>query len=63
MNKIQSFSRYEFKFLLDKKRANLIEKESRFFMKYDENINKKFDHRYFVRSLYFDNIFCPQGAL
>jgi len=57
MNKIQSFSRYEFKFLLDRKRANLIEKESRFFMKYDENINKKFDHRYFVRSLYFDNIF------
>ena len=57
MNKIQSFSRYEFKFLLDRKRANLIEKESRFFMKYDENINKKFDKRYFVRSLYFDNIF------
>ena len=57
MNKIQSFSRYEFKFLLDRKRANLIEKECRFFMKYDENINKKFDNRYFVRSLYFDNIF------
>lgn len=57
MNKIQSFSRYEFKFLLDKKRANLIEKESKYFMKYDENINKKFDYRYFVRSLYFDNLF------
>jgi hypothetical protein len=57
MNKIQSFSRYEFKYLLDKKRADLIEKESQFFMKYDENINKKFDYRYFVRSLYFDNLF------
>ena len=25
-------------------------------MKFDENANKSFDHRYFVRSLYFDNI-------
>ena len=56
MNNIQSFSRYEFKFLLNKKKAKLIENESQHFMKFDENANKKNDYRYFVRSLYFDNI-------
>jgi hypothetical protein len=56
MKKIQSFSRYEFKFLLDKKKTELIEKESSHFMKFDDNVNKKLDNRYFVRSLYFDNI-------
>jgi len=56
MNNIQSFSRYEFKFLLNKKKAELIENESQHFMKFDENANKKFKNRYFVRSLYFDNI-------
>ena len=57
MKNIQSFSRYEFKFILDKKKANLIEKESQHFMKFDENVDKKYDNRYFVRSLYFDNIY------
>jgi len=56
MNNIQSFSRYEFKFMLNKKKAELIENESLHFMKFDENANKRNDHRYFVRSLYFDNI-------
>ena len=56
MKNIQSFSRYEFKFLLDKKKSDLIESESKHFMKFDENVSKKFDNRYFVRSLYFDNI-------
>ena len=56
MNNIQSFSRYEFKFLLDKKKAEIIENESKYFMKFDENANKELNYKYFVRSLYFDNI-------
>lgn len=56
MKNIQSFSRYEFKFLLDKKKAELIENESSYFMDFDKNVNKEFDNRYFVRSLYFDNL-------
>ena len=56
MNKIQSFSRYEFKFLLNKKKASFIENEIKHFMRYDENANKESDYKYFVRSLYFDNI-------
>ncbi len=56
MKDIQSFSRYEFKFLLNKKKTELIEKECQNFLKLDKNINDKFDNRYFVRSLYFDNL-------
>jgi len=56
MNNIQSFSRYEFKFLLNKDKARLIENESQYFMKFDKNANKNSDYKYFVRSLYFDDI-------
>ena len=56
MKNIQSFSRYEFKFLLDKKKAELIETESKHFMDFDKNVDKKFNNRYFVRSLYFDDL-------
>ncbi|MDB4845923.1 polyphosphate polymerase domain-containing protein [Candidatus Pelagibacter sp.] len=56
MNNIQSFSRYEFKFLLNKDKARLIENESQYFMKFDKNVNKNSDYKYFVRSLYFDDI-------
>jgi len=41
-NTTQSFSRYEFKFLLNKKKANQIENEIKNFMILDENaLNKK----------------------
>ena len=57
MINIQKFSRYEFKYILNKKKSDLIETECKYFMKFDENIDKKLDNRYFVRSLYFDNKF------
>jgi hypothetical protein len=57
MKNIQKFSRYEFKYILNKKKADLIESESKYFMNYDENVDHKLDNRYFVRSLYFDNEF------
>ncbi len=53
---IQSFSRYEFKYILRKDLSDKIEKDTKSFMRYDEHANKELDNRYFVRSLYFDNL-------
>ena len=52
--KTEKFSRYEFKFLLSKKKANQIESEIKNFMILDENALRKKNKKYFVRSLYFD---------
>ena len=52
---IQTFSRYEFKYILNKSLSDKIERESRYFMQYDSHIKKDLGNRYFVRSLYFDN--------
>ena len=52
---IQSFSRYEFKYILKKNLSDKIENESKYFMQYDSHANKNLGNRYFVRSLYFDN--------
>jgi hypothetical protein len=54
LNKTESFSRYEFKFLLNKKKADQIEKEIKNFMVIDSNALKNDNKKYFVRSLYFD---------
>ena len=51
----QSFSRYEFKFILSKNKADSIENEIKHFMVLDKNAIKKANKKYFVRSLYFDN--------
>lgn len=53
-NKTESFSRYEFKFLLNKKKADQIENEIKNFMVLDTNAENQKDKKYFVRSLYFD---------
>ena len=53
-NKTESFSRYEFKFLLNKKKADQIENEIKNFMVLDINADKQKNKKYFVRSLYFD---------
>ena len=37
MINIQKFSRYEFKYILNKKKSDLIETECKYFMKFDEN--------------------------
>ena len=54
-NKTESFSRYEFKYLLPHKKANMIENEIKNFMILDQNAEKNKNKNYFVRSLYFDN--------
>ena len=51
----ESFSRYEFKYLLPLKKAVQIEKEIKNFMFLDKNASKNKNKNYFVRSLYFDN--------
>ena len=51
----ESFSRYEFKYLLPLKKANQIEDEIKNFMILDLNAQKNKNKNYFVRSLYFDN--------
>ena len=53
---IQSFSRYEFKYILNKKLSDQIESESKYFMNLDAHTNINLGHRYFVRSLYYDNL-------
>ena len=53
-NKTESFSRYEFKFLLNKNKAEQIENEIKNFMILDSNADKNNNKKYFVRSLYFD---------
>ena len=53
----ESFSRYEFKYILKKSLSDRIEDEVKNFMKHDGFVHKELDNRYFVRSLYFDNKF------
>ena len=55
INKTESFSRYEFKYLLPLKKAKQIEREIKNFMILDKNALKNKNKNYFVRSLYFDN--------
>ena len=57
MKENQTLYRYEFKYLLNKKISDQIEKEARNFMIYDGHVNKELDNKYFVRSLYFENNF------
>ena len=57
MKENQILYRYEFKYILNKKISDQIEKEARNFMIYDGHVNKELDNKYFVRSLYFENNF------
>lgn len=52
---VEDFSRYEFKYLLNRDQCDEIESEVRHFMVYDGHVHPDFDNRYLVRSLYFDN--------
>ncbi|MCB1647709.1 MAG: polyphosphate polymerase domain-containing protein [Pseudomonadales bacterium] len=49
------FSRYEFKYLLDTRLRQQLEVELRHFLDYDPFVAEREDHRYMVRSLYFDD--------
>ncbi len=42
---IQSFSRYEFKYILKKNLSDKIENESKYFMHYDSHTNKDLENR------------------
>ena len=57
MKENKTLYRYEFKYILNKKISNQIEKEARNFMIYDGHVNKELNNKYFVRSLYFENNF------
>jgi len=56
MSKVQNhFLRYEFKYLLDEKRKNLIEEELSHFIQLDPFVERFENKMYYVRSLYFDD--------
>ena len=57
MKENQILYRYEFKYILNKKISDQIEKEVLNFMLYDGHVNKELNNKYFVRSLYFENNF------
>ena len=57
MKENQILYRYEFKYILNKKTSDQIEKEAQNFMIYDEHVKKELNNKYFVRSLYFENNF------
>ncbi len=49
------FSRFEFKYILRKALRDEIEEELRYFLELDPFVMKQPEHKYFVRSLYYDN--------
>ena len=49
------FSRFEFKYVLDRALREQVEAELRHFVELDPYVASQPDHRYFVRSLYFDD--------
>ena len=57
MKENQIFQRYEFKYILNKRISDQIEDEARHFMIYDDFVQKELNNQYFVRSLYYENIF------
>ena len=57
MKENQILYRYEFKYILNKKTSDQIEKEAQNFMIYDGHVKKELNNKYFVRSLYFENNF------
>ena len=57
MRENQLFQRYEFKYILSKDVSDKIEDEARNFMSFDNFVQKKLNNQYFVRSLYYENIF------
>jgi hypothetical protein len=51
----QEFHRYEFKYLLNARVCQDIEREVKEFMSYDGHVDPDMDNMYLVRSLYFDD--------
>ena len=53
--KVEQFSRYEFKYILNEELKNKVESQIKHFMKYDGYVSNEYDNSYFVRSLYYDS--------
>ena len=53
--KTEDFVRYEFKYLLDAKFREVVEREVSHFMDLDGHSHENLHHAYYVRSLYFEN--------
>ena len=49
------FARFEFKYILPRSLRDQVESETRFFLEFDPFVAERRHHRYFVRSLYFDD--------
>ena len=53
--RVEEFSRFEFKYILNEELKNKVERQIQHFMKYDGYVSPEYDNSYFVRSLYFDS--------
>ena len=51
------FARFEFKYVLPQGLRSDLERELRYFLEFDPYVAARPEHRYFVRSLYFDDPF------
>lgn len=49
------FARFEFKYILNKKKRTEVEQALQFFLQYDPFVAQQPEHKYVVRSLYFDD--------
>ena len=49
------FARFELKYVLPKALRDEVERELQFFLEFDPYVENRPDHKYFVRSLYFDD--------
>ena len=50
------FSRFEFKYILSSTKRNRLEKDLLYFLEYDPFVADLENHRYWVRSLYYDDL-------
>jgi len=49
------FARFEFKYILGAQKRREVESDLLYFLEYDPFVEHRDNHRYFVRSLYFDD--------
>jgi len=49
------FTRFEFKYILSAAKRQAVETDLLYFLEYDPFVENRPDHKYFVRSLYFDD--------
>jgi len=49
------FARFEFKYILPLNKRHAVEKDLRYFLDYDPFVARRPEHKYIVRSLYYDS--------